>query len=352
MIKINSKTNLYVPIVKLALPATEEEIERAFRQAQISDRNDCNIYTIENASEFLGSKLAYETPFDGNAINELNFLAAQINALDDYYRHAYQGMIMIEKPETLKDYINLAANLESVIYFPVTSKEELGELLVENMFVDIPEQFIKYLDYEKVAEEHLLKHRAMLSRFGYIEDTRTAEEIVEIYDGVTLPPTNIPEKSRLEQLSDCLPPDYHPEQYADIEPVINELDETEFDKLLAAVEYWTAGLPNRDCRLDADDIWAIISHLDDYNVVATAPYFPDYGMHCLKEQGIADPNILETIDLYEYGYRKLTDNNGILTTFGPVECKNDIHYKEMDAALSAKQEQNMAQTESMRMGGL
>lgn len=186
-------------IAFLQLPATEIEIGKAFKTAEISDSIDCDIVSINNNSSFFDEKLM-SIEFGENSLNELNFLAYQLQGLTPADTDIYHGMVAIENPSSLKDLINLTANLDNIHYVPdVTNAEQLGEFLVENDFVEIPEEYLKYVDYSKIGRERLDDFPSTLTRTGYVEDGRNKESLIEIYDGVHLPEIKLHEQNQEQE---------------------------------------------------------------------------------------------------------------------------------------------------------
>ncbi len=132
---------------------------------------------------------------------ELNYFFKLYSELDEETKRVYEDALVLYRPKKIKDFINLTANLDGIcIINDIRDKEELGRFLVENdMFhTQFDNEPLPYLNYEKIAEEHIRTHKGELMDGYYVEDTFTNNEIIEIYDGEHIPDFDIPESEESE----------------------------------------------------------------------------------------------------------------------------------------------------------
>jgi hypothetical protein len=280
-----------------------------------------------------------------NALHELNFLAWQLNSMEHFEKEIFRGMLAVEQPNSMKALINLAANLDGIHFVPdARNTRKLGEFLVENGFVEIDPDYWKYLDFEKIGEERLSDYPCCITSSGYIEDGRAPEQIVQIYDGVTLPDLFIPEKPRFERISNFISDQLTADETARLELLFDGMSEAAFDKLLVVADCWTLDdidFPNKRTTLDAESVEELAANLDAYTWLPRIKSYEDYGAHCLKKQGISDPLILENLNLCHYGMDKVLENYANMTVSGVVECNNDAHRLAMEERFSQREEMDM-----------
>jgi hypothetical protein len=330
--------------VKIQLPASAGEFQKAFSEAGINNEMDCLIHSVSTILSPLDERLPAMT-YGENALHELNFLAWQLNGMEHYEKEIFRGMLTVEQPNAMKALINLAANLDGIHFVPdARNTRELGEFLVENGFVEIDPEYWKYLDFEKIGEERLSDYPCCITSSGYIEDGRSPEQIVQIYDGVTLPDLFIPEKPRFERMENFIDESITAEEKTRLVSLFDAMPDPSFDKLLAVVDCWTledVDYPDRKPTMNAENIEKLATNLDAYTFLPRVKSYADYGTHCLQEQGISDPLISKNMNLYQYGAEKLYDNNAFLTMSGAVECTNDTHRLEMEETLSQQAEMDM-----------
>ncbi len=176
----------------LDLPAPAHRIRDTLQKARITGSGD-GYYEIN----ITNSPYLYDLKdvrLDSPSIDELNFLAKRIQAMDGMERLTYEAVIqkVIDngEPVSMKDLINCTYNLDEVpVAAGVANDAQLGEFIIENeMHEDVnavPENSVYLLDRTKVGELYR-------TTFGTVYENELCifagdYEMPEVYDGKQLP---------------------------------------------------------------------------------------------------------------------------------------------------------------------
>ena len=132
---------------------------------------------------------------DCTDINELNYLAAALEALTDGEFGSYQAIVDTGRHcDTIQDMINLTENLDCYEVNPnITDYDDLGRYYIDELeAMQIPDCLQNYIDYEAYGRDVALDEDGQFTDYGYVRDTRNS--FIEAYDGN---PENIPEEYRV-----------------------------------------------------------------------------------------------------------------------------------------------------------
>ncbi|MCL2615419.1 MAG: antirestriction protein ArdA [Dehalococcoidia bacterium] len=211
----------------LSLPATKEDVQgllgRIAVDGVIYEETFITDYDIDinGLARRLGE---YES------LDELNYLAARIAAMDYWERERFKAAIELgEHSASVKELINLTYNLNCYEFFPdVEDDDDLGRYLVEDMeFEEIPERLEQYFDYEAYGRDFISSAGGDFVGGGYAY--RNGERFTEHYSGMgdipdeyrifyyPAPPDKMPVKQQLQmyskmaQLREALPDKAEPE---------------------------------------------------------------------------------------------------------------------------------------------
>jgi len=165
----------------ISFPITQETLTAVLNRIGIGPEYEEYFFTdyeceVDGVYDVLGE---YEN------VRELNYLGHSLNELG-CDQSAFEAALSDHGARSIKELINLAGNLELFYYVPdIRTKSDLGEFLVDNDFLEVPEHLVNYIDYEAVGRDHLLDGGGALTDCGYVEfDGSTMDEI---YDGEEIP---------------------------------------------------------------------------------------------------------------------------------------------------------------------
>ena len=139
----------------------------------------------------------YETQIDGlynllgeyESVNELNYLAALLESMEDYELEKYEAALEYgEYTSSVKDLINLAQNLGSYEYYPnIRNEEDLGYYLIKEYGCEeIPERLEHYFDYAEYGRDYCISESGVFTKNGgYVENNHGSFK--EYYDGRRVP---------------------------------------------------------------------------------------------------------------------------------------------------------------------
>jgi len=165
----------------LAFPTTQEKLDVALTRIGIGPEYEEYFFTdyncdIEGVYDVLGE---YES------VHELNYLGHMLDEMGPGRRDEFEAVIDYEGARSVKDLINLAENLDNFSVTPeITTEQELGEYLVEEGIVEVPEHLLGYIDYEAVGRDAVLGGDGSLTNYGFVEPDGGFNEV---YDGHDIP---------------------------------------------------------------------------------------------------------------------------------------------------------------------
>lgn len=163
--------------IKFTLPATPYEIQDGMERLGCREPEHLNFEITEYREyQYLGQYISQTS--EGEELQKLNFLANRLGELDNWQKASFEGMVKMEKVQAgervLDRLIDLSYSTESChVLREVQNDFELGKFCVANGFVtaleDIPEEAMKYLDYEKIGREHREEMGGVITEGGYVE---------------------------------------------------------------------------------------------------------------------------------------------------------------------------------------
>ncbi len=178
------------------LPARAEEIEEAKERANWdSASNGIRDISIEHCSD-----LPKLTSFrlDSPTLDELNFLAGRLDAMDDGERTIMNGVLQYLCSEkgfadglvSMTDLINMTYGLDDVmIASNVSTDRQLGQFVIDNELNEdinaIPESSLYLLDLERIGRLQRKVDGGVFVGNCYV--VAGAFEMPHVYDGVHLP---------------------------------------------------------------------------------------------------------------------------------------------------------------------
>lgn len=183
------------------LPASAEEIAKAKERANWnSASNGIRDISIEHCSAL--PKLA-SFRLDSPTVDELNFLAGRLDAMDDGERTIMNGVLQYLCSEkgfanelvSMTDLINMTYGLDDVmIASNVGTDRQLGQFVIDNELNEdvnaIPESSLYLLDLERIGRLQRDVDGGVFVGNCYV--VAGAFEMPHVYDGVHLPRTESP----------------------------------------------------------------------------------------------------------------------------------------------------------------
>ena len=123
---------------------------------------------------------------DEQELSELEFLARRIGGLCDRERSLLTGALELEKPQSLRDIVNLTCNLHKFELLPGVSDEEtMGRRLLKERGIHVPDSIADCVAYDQVADGYLVDHPGVFTDSGFV--SRKDEPLEMVYDGDKLP---------------------------------------------------------------------------------------------------------------------------------------------------------------------
>lgn len=179
----------------LELPAEDYEIRDALQKSRAVFRQDgYQDISILNCNLLPGLS---DVRLDSPMLDELNFLAKRLDALNDEERLALQAVAPRVIPDhfegelvSVKDLINMTYGLDTVmIASNVGSDEQLGQFVIENDLhedvASVPEQALYLLDKKQIGRLQRENDGGVFVNGFYV--VAGDYEMPQVYDGKTLP---------------------------------------------------------------------------------------------------------------------------------------------------------------------
>ncbi len=127
------------------LPCNLDEVLERLAEATGEDVDEMETFINDYSTELDGLEIS-----EYDSIEELNELAEELEALDDYDLEKV-GAIMEAHGCDLREAID---NIDNYKYYSNTTLEDLAyEFVEEGLFGDIPESIRNYIDYEAIARD-------------------------------------------------------------------------------------------------------------------------------------------------------------------------------------------------------
>lgn len=146
----------------LNLPASDEQIEKAFKNIEVADGTMYEEHFISD----------YETDIEGlevgeyESLSQLNKTMEKLDALDDCEIEEVEAIMEAEGLDLAKA-ISAQQEEDFIYYGGIKSYTELAEMFVdEGVFGDISENLQYYIDYEKIGRD--LKYDYTQTKNGFL----------------------------------------------------------------------------------------------------------------------------------------------------------------------------------------
>ena len=317
----------------LSLPATQAEIEDAMDRARITAGQPFKIVEcIDND----GCEMDYlpENP----KLEELNFLAHRLKDFtEDYEVIQFKALCEMEKePPTMLRLINLTANMQDCICFPVSNHAELGEHYVENEFLDefnnLSNEMCEYLDYAKIGKKAQEDEGGIFfeatNGIYYVVNNATEEEFKEVYkqSDISKPLASEPSVPNLPE---------HAYNNATLEE-LNELAFTVSDlKVCGQYAKYKAILEAEKVNSVSDAI-ELAKYIDDYELIPEISYAADYGKYeFFKTYNIKhDDPAVEHLQFGNYGHALAEEHNAQKTEYGFIRKISDMEQEQAQGGMT------------------
>lgn len=296
---------------------------------------------------------------DEQELNELEFLARRIGGLCGGERVALTGALELEKPQSLRDIVNLTCNLHKYKLTPGFKDEEtMGRRLLKERGIHVPDSIADWVAYDQVANGYLADHPGVFTDSGFV--SRNGEPLEMVYDGKNLPePYCDPDGIITVRLNPKGKPNSvtltFPASCERIDAALEELGVESFDECYASCTSSIPGLlehlPNYDgleclnlaaAYLGADEeqnrlfmavmeaevpgsmfeLPEITDALCQYRLLPEIKTPEDYAHHVLAEDGdryYVDGFTADFVDFDALGKAMMKENGVALTSFGIVE---------------------------------
>ena len=163
-----------------AFPTDQETLDAALREIEIGPEYE-EYFMTDYDCDISG---VYKVLGEYESLRELNYLGHVLEELDDR-QGEFEAVLDQHGASSIKDLINIAGSLDNFhIVGDISTETELGDFLVDNEFLDVPEHLLNYLDYEAIGRDHILNGSGSITKYGYVEGDG---DIEDIYDGEEIP---------------------------------------------------------------------------------------------------------------------------------------------------------------------
>jgi len=155
--------------VWLKLPATADQLQTALARIGVQD-GDFRISDFETPVFAIGS-IERDTLLNAD-LNDLNFLAAQIEKLDDTQLEKLNAACL-NMDEDIQRLAELAGNMDFYEHYPdINTTAELGEHVFEKSgLIQIPEAWAGAVDREKLGELAAEAEKGIFTAHGYVVES-------------------------------------------------------------------------------------------------------------------------------------------------------------------------------------
>lgn len=178
----------------VGFPLTAEEMQHVLESIDIGKERDGVVYEeyfITDFEDHVGAQSIGNIAGEYPSLNELNYLAKQIDELDEGDLSVFMAVMEVDSFSSIKDLINLTNNLDNYSLQPDIEDEfDLGKAVAENY--EIPDGLEYYINYEELGRDTNLNEPGGFTPYGYL--ICESSEMTLIYDGT---PENIPEEYRV-----------------------------------------------------------------------------------------------------------------------------------------------------------
>lgn len=344
----------------LKLPGPYEESEETLSTLEAIRSRDVTtaIISADTSIERLDGILP-GMEIDEQELNELEFLARRIGGLCGGERVALTGALELEKPQSLRDIVNLTCNLHKYKLTPGFKDEEtMGRHLLKERGIHVPDSIADCVAYDQVANGYLADYPGVFTDSGFV--SRNGEPLEPVYDGEKLPePYCDPDGIITVRLNPKGKPNRvtltFPASCERIDAALEELGVESFDECYASCTSSIPGLlehlPNYDgleclnlaaaylgaaeeqnrlfmAVMEAEvpgsmfELPEITDALCQYRLLTEIKTPEDYAHHVLAEDGdryYVDGFTADFVDFDALGKAMMKENGVALTSFGIVE---------------------------------
>ena len=168
-------------ITWLYLPMTQEEIDRAFQRAGITDPASVRL-RLEDTQ--LPDEVDVLLDMEQEGLTDLNALAQAADELSSDDIKKLGAVVTLAKPQTAEQVKNLVENLDLFDFAPGThTPEEYGKYMIQQSgHFDYDESLDEFYDYEKYGLQRMGEEDGMFTDRGYIA-YKGYTSLAEIMDG-------------------------------------------------------------------------------------------------------------------------------------------------------------------------
>lgn len=244
----------------LALPATPEQLQEAMRGIGISADNPQDFFINGYSSP---ENTPLDLPLDlirSAQVDELNFLAARLNALDASELAELNAIMQTEgKFQTIGQMIDYADNTDCYSLISARNYSDLGEYYMKQSgLIVIPEAWQPGIDTERLGRHISQDDHGIFTDYGYL--IRNGEEWQQVYEGQP-----VPEQYRIMSFP---PPQIDREQAAPELPHITPITlkfKTKDEMMEQITSQLTAGVQEIFTSGRYEDYLKTMSHLHSYS---------------------------------------------------------------------------------------
>ena len=171
--------------IKFTLPATPYEIQDGMERLG-SRELEALRFELTEYHDYQYLEQYISPTAEGEELQKLNFLAKRLGELDDWQKASFEGMVRMEMYQreeiSLDRLIDLSYSTGSCHVLPEVKKGmELGKFCVQGGYKfdleTLPNEVIKYLDYERIGREHRIEENGVFTEGGYVEQETGIREV-------------------------------------------------------------------------------------------------------------------------------------------------------------------------------
>ena len=165
-------------MVPLRLPATPAEIGEAYSKLDLISKDESSTHIASVVSE-LGFLDGYLRDKHLDSFDEVNELARRIDRMNEQERRTLEGALAAESISSAADVLRIADSLKDYFFIAgVTTEKELGRLLIDSGYMDVPESIRPYLDYAAIGTEYYAERGGAFTAEGYTLRRNNAEPLL------------------------------------------------------------------------------------------------------------------------------------------------------------------------------
>ena len=171
----------------LSLPTTTEKLQEALREIGISTDNPQDFF-IDGISAPEGRALELPEEFVRAAsVDELNFLAAQLQKLDAVEIAGLNAVMHSpEKFQTIWQVIDYAENTDCFVLIDAKDNRTLGDYYLNHSgLMVVPDEWKPAIDTERLGQLIAKEEKGTFTEYGYI--LRTGDEWQRVHEGQPVP---------------------------------------------------------------------------------------------------------------------------------------------------------------------